>query len=121
VQATGVVTNIDAGAGADTLVGPNATNTWNITGANAGNIVGVVGSFVNVENLTGGTAADNFVFAAAGSVTGRIDGGTGTDTLDYSALGTAVHANLGISITALANLDGTQETPPTGSPATGTA
>jgi fibronectin-binding autotransporter adhesin len=125
---TGVVTsfvNVEQLVGvpiADTLVGLNAASTWNITGPDAGNITGVIDSFTGMENLTGGTDADNFVFAnSLAGVTGTIDGGAGTDLLDYSALTTAVSANLGISTTNAASLDGTQVVPPTTSTATGTA
>ncbi len=60
---------------ADSLIGPNATSTWTLTGINAGT-VGAFG-FSAIESLTGGTAADTFKFAAAGSVTGKINGGAG--------------------------------------------
>ena len=59
---------------------------WNLSGANAGNITGVVSSFVNIQNLTGGTANDIFAFQPGGSVSGNIDGGGATNTLDYSGL-----------------------------------
>src|SRR5207249_2258336 len=107
---TGGVT-INGQAGTDTLVGPNAGATWNLTGPGQGNIAGVITSYQNIENLTGGTGVDTFVFqsggtALGGSVNGTIDGGAGTDTLDYGAYGPKVHANLGIGITAAASLDG---------------
>ena len=43
VNATGGSASVavTGGGGNDTLVGPNATNTWNITGTNAGNVAGV--------------------------------------------------------------------------------
>src|SRR5207244_2691575 len=34
-------TTVDGGGGSNTLIGPNATNTWNVTGANAGTLNGV--------------------------------------------------------------------------------
>ncbi len=83
--AAGVKLTIDAGAGNDTLIGPNAASTWNITGANAGTVGNV--TFAAIENLTGGTLTDAFKFAAGGSVTGKINGGGGTNTLDYSGDG----------------------------------
>ncbi|HTK77436.1 MAG TPA: hypothetical protein VL371_19385, partial [Gemmataceae bacterium] len=112
--------------GTDTLVGPTAGATWNLTGPGQGNIAGAVTSYQNFENLAGGAAADAFVFQSGGtvlggSVNGTIDGGGGTDTLDYSAAVGSIHANLGIGITAAAGLDGVQQTPPNGSAATGTA
>jgi uncharacterized repeat protein (TIGR01451 family) len=84
--ALGVPTTFDGGAGNDTLIGTNIAQTWNITGANSGNIPGVATSFSNTESLRGGTAADSFVFGAAGSVALTIDGNLGVDTLDNSAI-----------------------------------
>jgi hypothetical protein len=64
------------GAGLNTLTGDNAGDTFNVTGANSGNIAGVLGAFVNVQNLVGGTSDDSFVFGTGGSLSGTIDGGT---------------------------------------------
>ncbi|HEY5022440.1 MAG TPA: choice-of-anchor Q domain-containing protein, partial [Gemmatimonadaceae bacterium] len=83
---TGIPTVLDGGTGNDTLVGTNVAQTWNITGGNSGNIPGAASSFSNVESLRGGTAADSFVFGAAGSLTQTIDGNLGTDTLNNSAI-----------------------------------
>jgi hypothetical protein len=76
---------INGGGGNDILNGANVATTWNITAANAGSIAPGGVTFTSVENLNGGTANDNFVFAAAGSVSGSIVGGGGNDTLDFSA------------------------------------
>lgn len=83
---TGIPTTLDGGAGNDTLIGTNVAQTWNITGANSGNIPGATSAFSNIESLRGGTAADSFVFSAAGSVGQNIDGNLGIDTLDNSAI-----------------------------------
>jgi len=83
---TGIPTIVDGGAGNDTLIGTNVAQTWNITGANSGNIPGATSAFQNVESLRGGTAADSFVFGAAGSVGQSIDGNLGIDTLDNTAI-----------------------------------
>ena len=118
----GIALNIRGGNQSDTLIGLNAPSTWNITGANQGNITGIVTSFASVENLTGGSDADNFVFEDGDSVTGTIDGGVGTDLLDYTAYTSALGVNLGLSSTGLsATLGADQENPPTTSTATGTA
>ena len=82
----GVPTTFDGGTGNNTLVGTNVAQTWNITGAGSGNIPGVAASFTNVAALRGGSAADSFIFGAAGSVTQSIDGGLGIDTLDNTAV-----------------------------------
>jgi hypothetical protein len=68
----------------DTLIGTNTTTTWNITGANAGNVNGTF-FYRSVENLAGGTASDTFA-VTGGFVSGTVRGGTGaiTNTLDYS-------------------------------------
>ena len=76
----------------DTLVGANATNTWLITGRNAGTVGSY--SFSAFPNLTGGTGNDTFSFAAGSSVTGIVDGQAGTNTLDYSAYGSPITVNL---------------------------
>ena len=86
VLAGGSITNINGGAGINTLTGDNTGDTFNITGANAGNIAGLVTGFTNIENLTGGSGNDSFIFIAGSSVSGNLIGGGGTDTLDYSGL-----------------------------------
>lgn len=82
---TGIPTTLDGGAGTDTLVGTNVAQTWNITGNRSGNIPGATSAFQNVESLLGGTAADSFVFGAAGGIV-TIDGNLGIDTLDNTAI-----------------------------------
>ncbi|MEM7745033.1 MAG: LEPR-XLL domain-containing protein, partial [Pseudomonadota bacterium] len=67
---------VDGGAGSDAVTGPPDDTTWNITGANAGDVAGV--SFVSVETLRG--SADNedtFVVSGTGSLSGVADGGAG--------------------------------------------
>jgi hypothetical protein len=72
------VGSLNGGAGSDTLVAPDVTNTWNITGTNSGTIVtSVAQSFTNVENLNGGAAVDSFT--VTGDFGGTIDGGGSTD------------------------------------------
>ena len=83
---TGVPTTFDGGIGNDTLVGTNVAQTWNITGAGSGNIPGATSAFTAVEALRGGTAADSFVFGAAGSIALTLDGNLGVDTLDNTAI-----------------------------------
>jgi hypothetical protein len=76
-----------------TLVGPDSSSTWNITGSNAGTVNGTC-TFSGVANLTGGSGDDSFVFGPGGGVTGMIDGGAGSNTLDYSGSSTGVTVNL---------------------------
>jgi hypothetical protein len=87
-------------SGNDTLLGFNGMNTFDITGANAGMVTGIVNAtphvaqFSSFENLTGRDQNDSFVFADGAGVTGKISGGTGNDTMDFSAYTTAVSINL---------------------------
>ena len=55
------ITDVTGGQGAaDTLVGPNGDVTWNLTGANAGNVADDI-IFESIENLTGAGGNDTFV------------------------------------------------------------
>jgi hypothetical protein len=99
VQSTASGTPVTlTGFGTTTLVGPNAPNTWNIAGTNAGTLTGtLLGSpvtFSSVQNLTGGTDTDTFIMADGQGITGNLDGGGGTNTLDESAYSTSVVVNL---------------------------
>ncbi|MEM6821788.1 MAG: hypothetical protein AAF558_07615 [Verrucomicrobiota bacterium] len=68
---------------ADTLVGFNQINTFNITGADAGDL-GVI-DFTNLESLTGGNLNDTFAFTVAGTISGTVTGGAGTtDAINLS-------------------------------------
>ncbi|HET7095644.1 MAG TPA: calcium-binding protein, partial [Thermomicrobiales bacterium] len=69
---------INAGTGADTLVGDNIANAFVLTGANQGTLNG--GTFTGIENLTGNAQADTFALTG-GTLTGAIDGAAGSDTL----------------------------------------
>jgi hypothetical protein len=88
----GIEKFIGSTANTTTLTGPNAVNTWQITGANAGTVAGFM--FTKMANLTGGNRADRFVFADGATVSGTINGDGGTDTLDYSNYTTAITVNL---------------------------
>jgi hypothetical protein len=92
--------SINGGGGADVIVdGPNQTNTFNITGANAGNMAGFLTSFTNVpylvgNGLAGNTGVDVFLFQVGGGLSGRIIGGTGKEWLDYAPGSMPVNVNL---------------------------
>src|SRR5262249_55732737 len=91
---------------------------WNITGANQGNIPGVVNPmpgvvnpFLNIGNLIGGSNTDNFVFSPGATISGAINGTGGNDTLDLSAYTTALTwkvtgANLGNVLMGATNVIG---------------
>jgi Ca2+-binding RTX toxin-like protein len=87
------IEKVIGGSGDDTLIGPNMVSTWNIQGANEGEIPAIV-EFIDIENLIGGTLQDSFEFDDGAYVTGTIDGGDGSNVLDYSAYTTAVTVNL---------------------------
>ena len=95
ISAGGSVTgSISGGLGNDTLQGIDATTTWNITGADVGNISSVVGSFSGIETLQGGNGADSFIFANGVNFSGVINGGANTDVVDQSAESGPVNINL---------------------------
>jgi Ca2+-binding RTX toxin-like protein len=83
---------VEAGDGADTIIGPDADTTWDITGPGAGSVSQV--AFANVEALAGGGSADTFAFQDGADFSGFIDGGAGTNTLDYGLYTTAVVVDL---------------------------
>jgi hypothetical protein len=87
--------------GSDTLTGPDSTNTWDLTAANAGTLDGTT-SFTGIQNLIGGPSDDLFAFTTnTAAVSGNIDGGVGLNTLDYSKRSTAVTVNLGSAATGI--------------------
>jgi hypothetical protein len=89
----GVPATIQGGGTANTVVGPNLANVWNITSANAGNLNGASWSFTGIQNLTGGNQSNDFIFSKGATLSGSLNGGGG-GTLDESAFTTAVTVNL---------------------------
>jgi Ca2+-binding RTX toxin-like protein len=86
----------------DTLVGADRSNTWNITGDDAGHVNGAATfSFSSIENLTGGGASDTFAFADGAGVSGTVHGGSGTDTLSFA--GYAAGHGITVSVDGAAN------------------
>jgi hypothetical protein len=73
------------GTGSDTLQGPDAPRTWNVTAANQGNIASLVASFRSIEALGGGPGNDTFNVKAFAAGSTSVTGGAGTDTLNYDA------------------------------------
>jgi hypothetical protein len=67
---------------ANTLIGADTPNSWNITGQNNGTVNSF--AFTGFQYLTGGAAADTFFLQPGGGVSGTVDGGGGSNTLDYS-------------------------------------
>jgi len=89
------IENFVGSAGSDTLIGPNVTTQWNITGANSGTVN--ADTFSSFENLIGGSADDTFSLYDGGSLSGKIDGGGGNNTLDYSHYSGSVIINLALN------------------------
>jgi len=84
---------INGGAGSDLIQANNIANTWNITGADVGDVTGT-GSFTGIETLIGNASTDVFIFADGSSFSGLMDGAGGSDTVDYSSQTGAVIASL---------------------------
>ena len=82
--------------------------TWNITGADSGNVAGI--NFSGVGNLLGGTDnRDTFILSPAGSLSGGLDGGPGGfDTLVINGTYTNEVFNAYDSSSGLIQLDGKQ-------------
>lgn len=89
----GGAVNIDGGAGADKVTGPNTLNTWTINKLNGGDLNGSA-LIANVETFEGGTANDTFMFLLIGALGKSLLGGVGTDVIDYSNYGSAMSVNL---------------------------
>jgi Ca2+-binding RTX toxin-like protein len=90
-----IATSFVANGAFDTVVGADGANTWNVTGANAGNLNTL--KFSGVEHLTGGNATDTFSFINSGSIGGTLRGGGGVDTIDYTNFTNAVTVDLRLS------------------------
>ena len=73
--------SIHGGSGTNTLIGPDAGGTWNISGMNSGTLAGA--NFSAFQDLAGGPGPDIFKFSTAGKVA-AINGGGGGDWLDYT-------------------------------------
>ncbi len=87
--------NIVGGAGTDTVQGANVENAWSITGANAGTVTRLGGTFSGIEGLVGGNVADTFTFTAAASAVSTIDGSNGgSDAIVFApGVNTTVNVN----------------------------
>jgi hypothetical protein len=105
IQAFTGIETLTGSALADHLIGTDAGDTWNLTGADVGSVAGI--AFSGFEAVTGGSGDDHFVIGAAGSLSGTLTGGAGTDHLDYSGYGQAVTVELGTgTYTALGAVTG---------------
>jgi len=85
---------VAGGSGDDSITADNiATNTWNITDANIGNVTGI-NSFSSIENLIGQSNTDNFIFDTNGSFVGVINGAGSSDSVDMLAVAGAISVDL---------------------------
>ena len=76
--AGGLSTGIDGGGGADTIVGPAVSTTFNVSGSDAGTVAGI--NFTRVGKLQGANGvSDQFnILSNGASLSVGIDGGTGS-------------------------------------------
>ncbi len=94
----------------DTLTGRDQDNTWVISGANSGSVVGSSDliAFSEMENLNGGAGLgdDRFTFEEGSSISGVIDAGDHTigDVVDYS-LQTTVNVTLATAFNGVTNAE----------------
>lgn len=105
VTSNSIVRDVNGGLGNDKLIGPDAVNTWNITGTNSGNIFNNTPAqfmtFSNVENLTGRSQSDSFVYTdGTHGISGVIDAGGGTDTLSYAAYTASIGGSVQVVLSA---------------------
>jgi hypothetical protein len=95
-SATAVVT-LTGGGGSNTLIGSNAGNSWEVTGADTGVLSGSAYpnpvAFNQVGNLAAGSGGDYFLFDDQATLSGSLAGG-GSDTLDYTPYSTSVIVDL---------------------------
>ncbi|MGZ0172130.1 MAG: Calx-beta domain-containing protein, partial [Planctomycetales bacterium] len=92
-------TNIDSiagGSAADSITGPNADQTWTITGSEAGNVAST--DFSEFEALVGGSLNDTFNFNNGVALDFSINGGaqTGADIVSFAASTVAVSVDLSL-------------------------
>ncbi|MFB3076904.1 MAG: DUF4347 domain-containing protein, partial [Lysobacterales bacterium] len=94
------IEKIIGGSGTDTLVGPGAGATWNLTGDNTGIVSGFI--FSDIEDLAGSAGADTFIVENKARWSGTIDGGGGSDVLDFTPVSDdlifAIHQNNTVSV-----------------------
>ena len=94
---TATMVNLNSAGGMDTLIGPNANNTWQILATDAGTLNDRI-KFVATEKLLGGVLGDRFILANGKGLTGNIHGQQGQDILDYGAYTTAVKFNFATNV-----------------------
>src|SRR5262249_7835586 len=91
LRVAGLSGNILGGEGNDTVLGPDAPNTWTIKSLDHGAVGGVSCA---AEFLKGGSDSDTFIISRGKGISGSIDGAGGVDRLDYSAWTSPVTVSL---------------------------
>ncbi|XZE54378.1 PKD domain-containing protein [Planctomycetaceae bacterium SH139] len=91
--ATGFEAVIGSGVNNQTIEGPDAVNTWRISGENTGTVNDGQYSFTNFGRLQGGPQEDVFVVESSGSYTGSLSGAAGSDRLELDDRGAAIEIN----------------------------
>ena len=75
------LTRVIGGDDTDTLIGPDAATTWNVTGDGSGEVAGV--AYSGIENLTGGGSTDTLdLSSVAGDVTVTLHAAGGVSVSD---------------------------------------
>ncbi len=86
---------VGGSATTNTLTGDDGGDTFDVTGANSGDVNGPAAfTFSSFQYLVGGSGDDSFVFTGSAQLTGGIDGGAGSNTLSYAGYGQAVSVQL---------------------------
>jgi hypothetical protein len=98
-----VLMTVSGGSGTNTLTGPAAGGTWNITGLNSETLAGV--SFNGFQDLVGGPGMDSFQLSTTGKVT-AINGGGGSDWLDYTAFPASKPVTVNLATGSATNVGG---------------
>jgi hypothetical protein len=109
---TGGFSNIESVAGNtninNTLVGPNSTNAWTISGSNAGKVNSF--AFSGMAHLVGGTGVDTFTFSNTSGTVLSIKGGGAPaqqgDWLNYAAFGSSSTVTVYLPTGAATNVSG---------------
>lgn len=79
-----------------TLIAPNQTNRWRITGVDSGSISAgsdsnpLVLDFTGVQNVHGGSEVDQFNILGAGRLSGWLQGGAGEDSVNLAVTDNSV-------------------------------
>ena len=104
------IDSIAGGSAADSITGPDADQTWTISGSEAGTVNSV--SFSEFESLNGGSGDDSFAFVDGVTLDFAINGGAenAADTVTFAASSVGVSVDVSLlsnieTLTGSANTD----------------